>query len=147
MSIDKKRIEALKAVVAGSIIPSTKSQVINNEFQEVYRVHTIQPLARRRLLQILHSTRALDSFLSEFTNYYGCRGTNHSLGSYLRSLENHASPRIARLKTGRSQYYQNKIVNQRNHYMHEAGASPSNDKEIASILAEMQVCLVEISSL
>ncbi len=147
MSVTKARITAMKAIIAGSCIPATDIYAINQEFDEVRHAESARPLARRRLLQILHSTRALDSFLKAFTDSYGCRGTAHSLGQYLRALESHTNPRLQNLTARKRTYFQSKVVDPRNKYLHEAGSSPTNDNLVMALLSDMQLCLDEVSSL
>lgn len=149
MSTNKKRIKAIQALVAGSVVASAPilCSAIQNELSEVYRVDRVKPLQRRRLLQVLHSTRALDSFLGQFTDHHGCRGNSGSLGQYLQQLTNHRVRGIRQLNQAKRTHFQRNIVDKRNKYMHEAGAFPTNDGEIIRLLAEMQNCLVEIVNL
>lgn len=149
MSVYKRRISAMQALVAGTAVAGNPVMLttINSEFDEVKRVQQTMPLQRRRLLQVLHSTRALDSFLKSFTDSFGIRGTAHSLNEYLIRLENHNNPRVGRLTNGRASYYKVRIANVRNTYMHEAGAFPSSEPEIQTLLSNMHTCLIEIASL
>jgi hypothetical protein len=64
--------------------------VLQAEFNEVYGVRKIRRASRRRLLEVLHSTRALDSTLKAFINHHGClqragRAPKISVGTFLRS--------------------------------------------------------------
>jgi len=60
----------------------------------------------------------------------------------LRQLE---SPGIHgnQFPAGKAGYYQGSIVNIRNRYMHEAGAFPTTQGQISSLLSEMQACLTQ----
>lgn len=147
MSVYKRRISAMQALVAGTVIAKDHTVTIKNEFEEVRKVEKMKPLPRRRLLQLLHSTRALDSFLRGFTDFYGIRGSNHALGEYLNCLGTHTNPHLNKLPNGRAKYYRQKIVDRRNIYMHKAGAFPNNEQEILTLLSEMQSCLAEVASL
>lgn len=148
MSVYKKRIDAMKALVAGSFISASAISDINNEFEEVYRIEKINPLKRRRLFQVLHSTRALDTFLKNFTINYGIRKTeDFSLGKYLDRLESHGNTKLNKLSGLTKNHYKSKIVNVRNFYMHEAGKFPSNDAEVQSLISEMQACLATVTLL
>lgn len=147
MSTRTSRTTAMKAIIAGSVVPAHDSGVIQREFDEVERVRRIRVLKRRHLLQVLHSTRALDSFLSAFALYHGCRGRSKSLGGYLNALERHRSSNISQLPSGTASYYQGTIVNKRNLYMHEAGAFPASSTEINTLLSEMHNLIVTIAGL
>jgi hypothetical protein len=139
----------LKALVAGSPTIAGKPMLsaIIDELDEVIRVRPLQPRRRCRLLQILHSTRALDSALAVFLDHHRCpSGT--SLGRHLKNLTEHRSPTLPnRLSQQARHRYQNTIVKNRNRYMHESGQYPSNDAEITNLLSEMHDCLVTVLSL
>lgn len=148
MSDRVRRISALKVLVAGSpgLVGTPLQPKIIDEFDEVIRVRGLQPRRRCRLLQILHSTRALDSALAAFLDYHGCRGEAKppSLGGYLKILTGltelttrtgYVTPN--RLPQHARDGYQKKIVKNRNRYMHESGKYPVNDAEISDLLAEM----------
>lgn len=91
---------------------------------------------RRQLLQVLHSTRALDTSLKEYLASQGIPSSGSSLGSYLYALANHSILAIAKLPKSDQQRYQLKIVDERNRYMHQAGACPASDAEIRILLSE-----------
>ena len=141
MSGHRARVYALTALVAGSPLPAAQSAVVQQELREVYEVRRVRNVARRLLLQILHSTRALDTSLAALIQAAG-GPPSRSLGSALVYLEtsgihgNHLLPALRRR-------YQTNIVENRNKYMHEAGLFPVNTLEIATLLSEMQACLVD----
>ncbi|MGH9763152.1 MAG: hypothetical protein ACREDR_10775 [Blastocatellia bacterium] len=143
MSDHKRRIRAIQALVAGSAALASDPAygAIQTEFGEVYRARKVRSKQRRRLLQILHSTRALDTSLKRFNIYHSCpRGV--SLGGYLKALQNHNTASLRRrLSATECRRFQNSIVDQRNRYMHEAGAFPLNDNDAAFLFAEMEDCL------
>lgn len=122
--------------------------VIYNEFEEIARSVLIFRTGRRQLLQILHSTRALDTSLRELMVYHGIpTRRRNSLGQYLRAFGNHTVVGVGRLPDIQRRHYQVAIVDQRNKYMHQAGAFPQSDAEIRSLLSEMQSCLFDVISL
>ncbi len=148
MTVDRGRVATMKQLVASS--PIAGQAVCANvcgEFDEVVRANRLQPLRRARLLQVLHSTRALDSFLAAFLDSYGCRGGSHSLGGYLVVLESHQNNRLGRLRQGKARHYQRTIVDKRNVYMHKAGSNPANGQEVIVMLREMETCLSEVVAL
>lgn len=85
---------------------------------------------------MLHSTRALDTSLKEYLASQGIPSSGPSLGSYLYALANHSILAIAKLPKSDQQRYQLKIVDERNRYMHQAGACPASDAEIRILLSE-----------
>jgi hypothetical protein len=114
VTTSKKRISAMQALIAGTPIGITSVAKILDEFTEVYKVEKLNPLKRRRLLQVVHLSRALDSFLREFTATFGVREQAHSLGQYLSKLEKHGSSKIGRLPAGMQKQLQTRIVDKRN---------------------------------
>ena len=150
MATHRQRIIALQTLVAGSVIAGTPQEaVVNNEFGEVIASGYVRRIPRRYLLQVLHSTRALDSALLAFLLHYGIAPPlpQRALGRYLRALRDHALLVIGTLPEARRAHYQNAIVNLRNDYMHRAGAAPNNDVEVATLVAEMEACLAEVFTL
>ena len=150
MSIYRRRVETIRALVAGSVVARNAPMygLIDQELQEVYNVVRVPQLHRRRLLQVLHTTRSLDSGLAEFVRYHQLPHPGRSLGQYLTALSrNNAHTLLAPLPGGARARYQVSIVNVRNRYMHEAGAFPATDGEIMTLLSEMDACLVQVLSL
>jgi hypothetical protein len=150
MSFHFRRIQAIHAVVAGSVVSRSVSYAkIRDEFSEVAKDGRIVNRNRRFLLQVLHSTRALDTSLAELINQYGIINNARSLGAYLKVFSSTSFGALghARLPSAKVTYYQNAIVNKRNQYMHSAGAVPANNDEIRILLSEMQACLFEIFAL
>jgi hypothetical protein len=93
------------------------------------------------LLKLLHTTRALDTCLSEVIAYMGWNTQSSDpkgLGSYLLTLRKNGV-----LTEEQRIDYRRSLADKRNKYMHEAGAMP--DKlEANSILNEMHSCLVVV---
>ncbi|MEU2032756.1 hypothetical protein [Nocardia amamiensis] len=87
------------------------------------------------LLKVLHTTRALDTSLSEVLAHKGWSAKTPSLGFYIAVLATHKV-----LTTKQRDDFQKAIVNKRNRYMHRAGAMP-NKMDANSILNEMHTCL------
>jgi hypothetical protein len=76
----------MQSIIAGSHIPVSEAQIIIREFEEVVRADRVRQMPRRLLLQVLHSTRALDSGLSSLIRAAGAI-PNTSLGRMLQQLE------------------------------------------------------------
>src|SRR5262249_60195553 len=135
MSTHRRRIQAMQALLAGSVLSRSSSLgVINSEYTEVIRTHRVRQTLRRQLLQVLHSTRALDTSLKEFTNLHAIPVPNPSLGGYLVALEsNRPGRRLRLLPRAQRLHYQATIVGPRNRYMHDAGAYPRDDREIQTL--------------
>lgn len=148
MSDSKQRVQFMQSLVAGSPVSGTpKHSDIQAEFDEVLLVRRVLRKPRKRLLQVLHSTRALDSTLKEFINLHGCSSSPSSLGQYLYALRNGDCPPLGQICEHERLHYQTEIVDLRNTYMHEAGLMPTNDSEILTLLGEMQSCLQRVLSL
>lgn len=146
MSLHKQRIRLIQALIAGNpaIFSNGLHGTIQTEFSEAYQVRRVRSRQRRHLLQVVHSTRALDSALRVFINYHGCTSAQ-SLGGYLWSLARHHSVSLnSQLLTQDRRRFQNSIVDIRNRFLHEAGSYPTTDNEINTLLAEMQDCLVVV---
>jgi hypothetical protein len=149
MSVHKTRLRTIQALLAGSAVGThTDYPTITGELQQVLEVRRIPALPRRRLLQILHSTRALDSSLRTFTTIHGCCPVSgQSLKVYLDALTKHTQPSLGRLTPDEVKHFQRTIINIRNKYMHAAGSFPAGDAEIATLLSEMQLCLARVLAL
>jgi hypothetical protein len=156
IGIPSNRIETLQVIAASLLGNTIPCQKVLKEFEEVKRVDSMAIEEKiRRLLQILHSTRALDSTLAAFIKNYGYTDPSDpskkfkSLYGYLYLIcfGNPATANIRRLKESDLKKYQQKIVNERNRYMHEADAFPIDDLEILLLLSEMNECLAKVFSL
>ncbi|MGE5370710.1 MAG: hypothetical protein ACM3QZ_01865 [Solirubrobacterales bacterium] len=150
MSDHKTRINTLQTMIAGSVIANDPNYtLILGEFREVVNVKRITYKNRYRLLQILHSTRALDSSLRAFITQhrYPLGAARPALGSYLVVLSRNNPPGRMPLPSAAVARFKTSIVNKRNHYMHAAGAFPAHDDEIKKLLSEMQACLFEVLNL
>lgn len=126
--------------------------MIKGELNDVLRVSKVSDNRRRWLLQVLHSTRALDSALAAFIQQRGIRPAKRrrkptGLGGYLKLLEAHGGSGRGRLPRGFADKYQTSIVKHRNRFMHEAGSFPRNEAEIRVLLGEMQSCMVAVALL
>ncbi|MFN7992729.1 MAG: hypothetical protein U0Q18_03970 [Bryobacteraceae bacterium] len=150
MSTLNRRLQTMKAIVHASAELSANAAMCSrvcDEFDEAVRVSAVTAEGRRRLLQILHSTRALDTALKAFVQHHARQAKKPSLGGYLKALTQHGVVGLRKLPPPRQSQYQQRIVNPRNKYMHEAGAAPTDHHEILALLSEMQSCLAEVTAL
>lgn len=148
MSDSKRRVGLMQSLVAGSPVSSTgKHADIQAEFHEVLLARRVLRRPRKRLLQVLHSTRALDSTLKEFTTLHGCQPSSPSLGKYLYALNDGRCASLGTITDQERDHYLAQIVQLRNKYMHEAGEMPADDSEVLTLLAEMQACLQRVLTL
>jgi hypothetical protein len=92
------------------------------------------------LLTVMHTTRTLDTALSEIIDYKRWHA-RRSLGGYLTELKNNGI-----ISNAERQHYEEQIVKKRNKYMHEAGAMP-DQLEANKILSEMHACLSGVTAL
>ena len=144
----KARIRALQALVAGSSSLGACASVVDQEFCEVHAVRKIRRAPRRRLLELLHSARALDTALAEFVAVHKCKQNGQSMGSYLIALETHKlTTGLGNLPKQSRIHFQKTIVDERNRYLHQAGAFPNSDPQIDILLSEIHTCLSTVIGL
>jgi hypothetical protein len=146
----KARVRTLQALVAGMpcIAAHPNLPSIKSEFAEVYAVRKVRRATRRRILEVLHSTRALDTTLATFVGHHGCRMTGNrapkSLGQYLYALRDHTISGLGQLTEPHRHRFNSNIAAPRNRYMHEAGAFPALDSDLQQLLSEMDTCLTVV---
>lgn len=153
MSGHKTRIRTIQALLAGcpavSAIPT--QPIIQDEFNEVYAVRRIRKDSRRRLLEVLHSARGLDTVLKTFVHHHGCSSKKiplpTAMGSYLLVLRDHSIAGLGQITETERSLFQSRIVNTRNTYLHEAGAFPSNDHDVNVLLSDMHSCIATVIAL
>jgi hypothetical protein len=145
MSGHKSRVTALQALVTGTQLPAADITRIVAELNQVFESGRVRRLPRRLLLQVIHSSRALDSTLSGLIMLTGGQRPD-SIGKALHYLMVTGLNGNRLTKPLRNQY-QSDIVVKRNTYMHEAGAFPANAAEIAQLLADMQSCFTDVIAL
>jgi hypothetical protein len=132
----KDRVDTLRLLIDGHRIlrSSSKLTLITGELNRIL-ASSVVPKHNGWLLSVLHTTRTLDTALSEIVTYYGWHVSQPSLGKYLAALTSNN-----KLWPHEKNGYLNGIVKKRNKYMHEAGAMP-NQLEADLILNEMHACL------
>jgi hypothetical protein len=138
----KRRIDTLRVVVSGA--PSLSSSPKRNLIVgEINRIIPVSRLSRQNgwLLTVLHTTRALDTILSEIIAAKRWPvGQNKNLRGYLLILYGQGV-----ITNAEKDQYHKEIVKKRNAYMHEAGAMP-NQLEADKIYNEMHACIAVITA-
>lgn len=90
MSWLQKRVGGLRATVVGSSwLPAAGRTAIGRELNEIINVERVQPQPRRYLLQVLHCTRAFNSFLLETARVHKPGTPEDSIGALLDELANY----------------------------------------------------------
>jgi hypothetical protein len=135
----KKRVDTLRILVDShsTLSGSPRLTAITGEFT---RIQGAGRVAKHNgwLLSVVYTTRALDTTLSEVLAHKGWRGSANSLGKYLAVLRTKGI--VQQVEFDR---FKSTITDQRNKYMHSAGAMPSQ-LEADKLLSEMQACLAAI---
>lgn len=137
--VSKKRIDTLKILVAShpDLMHDARIGDIVKELQKVIETKRVAG-ENRWLLQVLHTTRALDTCLSRVVANRGIPTTMPSLGGYLIGLRN-ANIIVEHQRS----YWKNTIVDPRNGYMHSANNMPRQGAA-NSLLDEMDSCLAVV---
>jgi hypothetical protein len=131
-----KRIATLRVLVGShySLVNSRKRNNIVGELNRIVATNKL-PKGNGALLAVLHTTRVLDTTLSEILAYKRWQTRGSAIGDYLIALRNSGC-----LTEAQREGFQKSIVKKRNTYMHEAGAMPSK-LEADKILNEMHTCM------
>jgi hypothetical protein len=148
MANHRQRIDALRALIAGSVLGANPiAPIVDAEFLDCISAGRVRILRRRYLLQVLHSTRALDSALRAFLDHHGILQNQNTLNQYLVALRDNGTGVPMPLPEAQRLYFRQRIVDQRNIFMHRAGAAPLADQDVADLLGEMDACLAVVFSL
>lgn len=147
-----RRRDTIDILISNSIIGRNATHecpIIKGEFNQIFSVDSIRNNNRKRILKVLYSTRALDTTLRVFLDQHGIRNTgDYALGDYLKRLVNHGrTGSLQRLNESSRTKYQEKIVDKRNIYLHNAGRYPTTENEVNIILSEIDSCIIEILNL
>jgi hypothetical protein len=136
----RRRVATLRILI-GNHYTLTGSARLNDIMDELNQLTSSAGFPRRSwLLAVLHTTRTLDTTLSEVVRFKGWLNPRQqpSLGAYLVALRNNAI-----LSPTERNHYQAVVVSKRNIYMHQAGAIPTRI-DADTLLAEMQTCVVDV---
>src|SRR5579864_431971 len=116
MSGHKARIKTIRALLAGCpcISASAANVDIHREFEEVHAVRKIRRASRRRLLEVLHSARGLDTMLKTFVQHHGCTSPGKrapsAMGPYLFALRDHSVGGLGNITETHRNLFQTQIV-------------------------------------
>lgn len=148
----KSRIRTLQAILAGTCIGvSPAGVVVHGEFEAVHQAGRIRNPSRRRILQVLHSARALDSGLKAFVQHHRCQEPGkpppNAMGGYLHALQKHRIAGLGQITGTQRSHFQAAIVSKRNTFLHEAGMYPANEVEVETLVSEMHVCPATVVAL
>jgi hypothetical protein len=144
MSWLQRRFGGLRAIVAGTAwLPVDDRAAINREFNEIIGVERVQSLDRRRLLQVLHASRAFNSFLLETVRQQDPTTTSNTIGQLLDEMAKLPSGSRGHLNPRECDRYKRKIRDPRNRVMHSARALPG-PAEVFALLAEVATCITDV---
>ncbi len=145
MSATKKRHDTLRAIVRGSplYLQIAEFAQIEAELEELSNCNRIGPERRKRLLQVLHSTRALDSTLGKLISHYG-QVPETSLGPRLSQLKNLPSGQRGHLSHATIDAFRRAICSKRNKFVHTANAYPTSSNEVDGLVGDIQSVLTAL---
>jgi hypothetical protein len=134
--VSEKRIETLRMIVGSHpiLVNDSRTGDIVRELQRVMETKRISG-GDRWLLQVLHTTRALDTCLSRVVAQRGWTVPTPSLGAYL--IELRAKGVIVEHQR---RHWQDNLVHPRNTYMHSANQMPPQHMA-DDLLDEMDACM------
>ena len=112
-----KRIRTMQALLEGNacIFNSPALPILKSEFSEVFAVRKIRMSKRRRLMELLHAARALDTTLKTVVNFYNCTGPSlynkppKAMGSYLIALNEHSVAAIGNITSTEKLHFKKKL--------------------------------------
>jgi hypothetical protein len=140
----RRRVGALKALVIASL-PVAEAAVVGDELDRVCDAGLIRKLPRRYLLEVIHSSRAIDTGLQAYLRHRAGVGRD-SIGKVLYYLNNTGIGGIT-LPTPAYTAHIAAVARVRNRYAHEAGAFPSGLPEVETLLDDMHACLTDVFAL
>jgi hypothetical protein len=134
--VSAKRIETLRMIV-GSHPLLINDPRTGDVVRELLRVVETKRIAGgdRWLLQVLHTTRALDTCLARVVAQRGWAVTTPSLGAYLMKLRTKGV-----IVEHQRSHWQDNLVRPRNTYMHSANQMPPAHMA-DDLLNEMDACM------
>lgn len=144
----KNRSKTIEAIMAGSRVATAGpvKQRLDDEWRALAEsARLARP--RRELLQVIHTSRLLDSFMASFLAHHAILySPPPGMGNYLKALRDHSRPAVGKLPEHRRLHHQNHVVRVRNVFMHQAGVFPTQ-KQADELLSSMHVCLAEVAAL
>lgn len=142
MSASGKRHETLRAIVRGSssFLLAPEFSKVDTELLELTRCSRIQPEKRKRLLQAIHATRALDTSLGALLTLHGV-APEHSLGPRMSQMANLPTHLRGHLPQSLVIGFRKSICDKRNKCVHNADHYPASSQEIDVLVSDIQTCL------
>lgn len=145
MTAPSKRHATVRAIVNGSSLYNKSAEFaqVDAELEEVSKVGRVQPERRKRLLQGLHSTRALDTCTGIVLSLHGV-SPDRSLGPRLTQLKNLPAAARGHLSHATIDTLRKSICSKRNDYVHKANMYPKSSQEVDSLVADVETFLSAI---
>lgn len=142
MSASGKRHETLRAIVRGSsqYLLAPEFERVDAELLELTRCARIQPERRKRLLQAIHATRALDTSLGVLLNLHGV-APEQSLGPRMTQMANLPANLRGHLPQSVVLSFRASICNKRNKCVHNADHYPTSAHEVDALVSDIETCL------
>lgn len=146
MSSRSKEAATLRAMVRSSNRFQSEQQreAVADELTEFINCARISPLRRRRLLQFIHTSRALETSLLSICQARGIAAAQvPSMNAYLGQLANctpAALPQVVR------ELCSTRVAAIRNRLAHGAGAYPAGDLQLNSGFDAVRTCLAVLLS-
>jgi hypothetical protein len=139
------RVATVKALVVGTSGFAAVQREVVIELDELYDARLVRKRDRRRLLQVLHASRAVDTALAAILAADGVSPAPRSIGQSLNKLGSRGvHGRTLTATDVRTYSARFRVV--RNMYAHDAGAFPS-ESEAATHIADMETCLAKSAAL
>lgn len=134
--VSGKRIDTLRMIIGShpTLVSDARTGDVIRELQRVIDTKRISG-GDRWLLQVLHTTRALDTCLARIIAQHRWAVTTPSLGGYLRELRDKGV-----IVEHQRHHWQNSLVGPRNLYMHSANMMPLQHTA-DGLLDEMDACM------
>lgn len=147
MAIDKSVQTMIALLHSNTAITGAEFNRIRAEFNQMKNVVNVSPIQRRRLLKVLHASRALDTTLKSILTFFSLRSNQYSLGQYIDQFASHNDTRLVKLSHQERIRYKRNIADVRNLHLHNADSYPRNDSDIDNLIFEMHSLLSRILAL
>lgn len=141
MSSRSREAATLRAIVRGSSRFGANHHIdaVADELTEFINCNRIQPARRRRLLQFLHTSRALETALMSVCQERGLPPSpKPSMKAYLNQLTNCVPPALPQAL---KDHCVTRVADVRNRLAHGAGAYPAGDLQLNSGFDAARACL------
>lgn len=145
MSARRSRHLLMQALVRSSPLFGVRPDLglVDTELAELGRCTKLQPLYRQRLLQVIHASRAIDTYLSAILTANG-QSPKSGIGGKLHQLKGLPPTVRGHLNHATASAFETAIAHKRNRYAHLAGSFPNSQQEADRFVAEVHACLAMI---